>query len=125
VFHPIGMMAARTCVPSVRDRWGNEREGASSRGAVITTRTAAVVAPGALFLRAVIDVSAVHGSNYVAHGYSAGTGLLMELILTLGLVSVILGTASGAQNIGIIAALGVAGYIALAGLWGSPILERR
>ena len=28
---------------------------------------------------------------------------------------------AGAQNIGVIAALGVAGYIALAGLWGSPI----
>jgi aquaporin Z len=75
----------------------------------------------ALFLRAVIDVSAVHGSNYVASGYSAGAGFGMELILTLGLVSVILGTASGAQNIGIIAALGVGAYIALAGLWGSPI----
>ena len=39
----------------------------------------------------------------------------------MGLVSVILGTASGAQNIGIFGALGVGGYIALAGLWGSPI----
>jgi aquaporin Z len=37
------------------------------------------------------------------------------------LVSVILGTASGAQNVGIIGAFGVGGYIALAGLWGSPI----
>jgi aquaporin Z len=45
----------------------------------------------------------------------------MEALLTLGLVSVILGTASGAQNIGIVGALGVGGYIALAGLWGSPI----
>ena len=45
----------------------------------------------------------------------------MELILTTGLVSVILGTASGAQNIGLFGALGVGGYIALAGLWGSPI----
>ena len=45
----------------------------------------------------------------------------MEFILTLGLVSVILGTASGAQNIGIVGAFGVGGYIALAGLWGSPI----
>ena len=36
-------------------------------------------------------------------------------------MSVILGTASGAQNIGIIGAIGVGGYIALAGLWGSPI----
>ena len=33
----------------------------------------------------------------------------------------ILGTASGAQNIGIFGAIGVGGYIALAGLWGSPI----
>jgi aquaporin Z len=47
--------------------------------------------------------------------------MLMEAVLTLGLVSVILGTASGAQNIGIFGALGVGGYIALAGLWGSPI----
>lgn len=86
------------------------------------TRTAAMIAPlAALFLRAVIDVSAVHGSNYVASGYSGGTAFLMEMVLTFGLVSVILGTASGAQNIGIIAALGVGGYIALAGLWGSPI----
>ena len=45
----------------------------------------------------------------------------MEFILTLGLVSVILGTASGAQNIGILGAFGVGAYIALAGLWGSPI----
>jgi aquaporin Z len=75
----------------------------------------------ALVLHAVINVSAVYGSNYVASGYSAGAGFWMELLLTFGLVSVILGTASGAQNIGIIAALAVGAYIALAGLWGSPI----
>ena len=45
----------------------------------------------------------------------------METVLTLGLVSVILGTASGAQNLGIMGAFGVGAYIALAGLWGSPI----
>jgi aquaporin Z len=45
----------------------------------------------------------------------------MEAVLTLGLVSVILGTASGAQNMGIFGAIGVGAYIALAGLWGSPI----
>jgi aquaporin Z len=75
----------------------------------------------ALFLHAVIDVSATYGSNYPATGYSDMSAFWMELILTLGLVSVILGTASGAQNIGIIGAFGVGGYIALAGLWGSPI----
>jgi aquaporin Z len=75
----------------------------------------------ALFLKHVINVSATFGSNYPAAGYSAGTAFWMEFILTLGLVSVILGTASGAQNIGIVGAFGVGGYIALAGLWGSPI----
>ena len=75
----------------------------------------------ALFLRAVINVSAKYGSNYPAHGYSDLAAFWMELILTMGLVSVILGTASGAQNVGIFGAFGVGGYIALAGLWGSPI----
>jgi aquaporin Z len=50
----------------------------------------------ALFLRGVIKVSAKFGSNYVAHGFSGWQGYLMEALLTLGLVSVILGTASGA-----------------------------
>jgi aquaporin Z len=75
----------------------------------------------ALLLHGVIKVSAQFGSNYVAHGYGGWQGYLMEALLTLGLVSVILGTASGAQNIGIFGALGVGAYIALAGLWGSPI----
>jgi len=75
----------------------------------------------ALFLHLVVDVSAKYGSNYPASGYSAGSAFLMEAVLTMGLVSVILGTASGAQNIGMFGALGVGGYIALAGLWGSPI----
>jgi len=75
----------------------------------------------ALFLQSVIHVSATFGSNYVATGYSATDAFLMEAVLTLGLFSVVLGTASGAQNVGAISALGVGGYIALAGLWGSPI----
>jgi aquaporin Z len=44
-----------------------------------------------------------------------------EMILTAGLVSTILGTASGAQQLGPFAAIGVGSYIALAGLWGSPV----
>ncbi len=75
----------------------------------------------ALFLKQVIDVSATYGSNYPSADYSAGAAFWMELILTTGLVSVILGTASGAQNVGLFGALGVGAYIALAGLWGSPI----
>ena len=75
----------------------------------------------ALFLRSVITVSAKYGSNFPAQGHSDLAAFWMELILTLGLVSVILGTASGAQNVGIIGAFGVGGYIALAGLWASPL----
>jgi aquaporin Z len=75
----------------------------------------------ALVLKSIINVSAMYGSNYPAHGYSSGSAFWMEFLLTMGLVSVILGTASGAQNVGIIGAFGVGGYIALAGLWGSPI----
>jgi aquaporin Z len=75
----------------------------------------------ALILHAIIDVSASYGSNYPASGYSSLAAFWMELLLTVGLVSVILGTASGAQNVGIVGAFGVGAYIALAGLWGSPI----
>ena len=75
----------------------------------------------AWFLQSVIHVSATYGSNYPAAGYSSFDAFLMESVLTLGLVSVILGTASGAQSIGVFGAIGVGAYIALAGLWGSPI----
>jgi aquaporin Z len=75
----------------------------------------------AWFLQSVVHVSAVFGSNYPAAGFSSGDAMWMEAVLTFGLVSVILGTASGAQNLGVIGALGVGAYIALAGLWGSPI----
>ena len=42
-------------------------------------------------------------------------------MLTGGLVSVILGTASRAQNVGSVGALGAGGYIALAGLGAAPV----
>lgn len=88
-------------------------------GYIVTQLAGASLA--ALFLQAVIGVSASTGSNYPATGYSNLIAFVMEAVLTFGLVSVILGTASGAQNLGVIGALGVGGYIALAGLWGSPI----
>jgi aquaporin Z len=52
------------------------------------------------------------------HGWQA---MLIELVLTAGLLSTILGTASRAQNVGPMSAIAVGGYIALAGLWSSPI----
>src|ERR1700729_2051885 len=88
-------------------------------GYIVAQLAGATIA--ALVLHAIVNVSATYGSNYPAKGYSAGAAFWMELILTAGLVSVILGTASGAQNVGVIGAFGVGSYIALAGLWGSPI----
>ncbi len=88
-------------------------------GYVVVQLAGAVLA--AWFLQAVVHVSSSYGANAPAAGFSSGDAFWMELILTFGLVSVILGTASGAQNLGVIGALGVGAYIALAGLWGSPI----
>ncbi|MGO8904469.1 MAG: MIP/aquaporin family protein [Solirubrobacteraceae bacterium] len=61
------------------------------------------------------------GATVPGLGYEDWQALLMEIVLTALLVSVILGTASAAQNVGAIAALGVGGYIALAGLWSAPV----
>src|SRR5215470_4329545 len=74
-----------------------------------------------LLLWALIGKQGSAGLTLPGHGISTGTALVWELVLTTGLVSVILGTASGAQQIGPLAAVGVGSYIALAGLWGSPV----
>jgi aquaporin Z len=74
-----------------------------------------------LLLWALIGKQGSAGLTLPGPGISAGTAMVWELVLTTGLVSVILGTASGAQQLGPIAALGVGSYIALAGLWGSNV----
>jgi aquaporin Z len=61
------------------------------------------------------------GATEPGPGISDVQAMLMELILTVGLFSVILGTASRSQNLGPLSALGVGAYIILAGLWSSPI----
>ncbi|HMD94686.1 MAG TPA: aquaporin, partial [Trebonia sp.] len=74
-----------------------------------------------LFLRWVFGNVEHLGATLPGPGYKNWQALLMEIVLTALLVSVILGTASAAQNVGAIAALGVGGYIALAGLWAAPV----
>jgi aquaporin Z len=73
-----------------------------------------------LLLWAFLGKQGAAGLTLPGSGISTASAMLWELVLTAGLVSVILGTASGAQQIGPLAAIGVASYIALAGLWGSP-----
>jgi aquaporin Z len=75
----------------------------------------------ALFLLAVFGNVEHLGATLPGPGYHDWQALLLEIALTGGLVSVILGTASRAQNVGSVGALGVGGYIALAGLWAAPV----
>ena len=59
------------------------------------------------------------GATTPGQGVSDFEALIMETLLTTGLVSTILGTASGARNIGSNGAIAIGGFIALAGLWAA------
>ena len=74
-----------------------------------------------ILLRAILGHQGVAGLTLPGAGVDSTTAFLWETVLSMGLVSVILGTASGAQAVGWGAAVGVGGYIALAGLFGSPV----
>ena len=75
----------------------------------------------ALFLRAMFGTAGALGATVPGMGIGNVRALVMEVLLTAGLVNVILGTASGARNIGANGALAVGGYIALARLWAEPV----
>ncbi len=75
----------------------------------------------AVFLRAMFGTVGALGATLPGPGVTSGKALVMEVVLTAGLVNTILGTASGARNIGTNGALAVGGYIALAGLWAAPV----
>jgi aquaporin Z len=74
-----------------------------------------------LFLKAVFGDVGQLGATLPGPGIHNWQAMLIELALTAGLVSTILGTASGAQNVGALSAVAVGGYIVRAGLWSSPI----
>jgi aquaporin Z len=74
-----------------------------------------------LLLRGLLGAQGSAGLTLPGPGVSTPSALLWEALLTTGLVSTILGVSSGAQQVGPIAAIGVGGYIALAGLWASPV----
>ncbi len=85
---------------------------------------AAQFSGGTLAMLLLVALVGRHGSaglTVPGHGIGTLRAMWWEMILTVGLVSTILGTASGAQSLGPLAAFGVAGYIALAGLWSSPV----
>jgi aquaporin Z len=74
-----------------------------------------------LFLLFMFGKVGTFGGTLPGVGINDFQAFLMEIILTVGLVSTILGTASEAQNVGPLSAIAVGGYIILAGLWASPI----
>ncbi len=71
-----------------------------------------------LVLVALVGRQGTAGLTLPGPGVSTVDAMFWEAVLTVGLVSVILGTASGAQQIGAMAAIAVGSYIALAGLIG-------
>ena len=74
-----------------------------------------------LVLVGLVGKQGTAGLTLPGPGISAWVAMLWEAVLTVGLVSVILGTASGGQQIGAMAAIAVGSYIALAGLIGAPV----
>ena len=75
----------------------------------------------ALLLTAFVGVSASNGGSYPGEGVSPLTAMFIEMMLTFGLASVVMGTASGAQSVGLFAAIGVGGYITATAMWAGPL----
>lgn len=75
----------------------------------------------AAVLRLTFGGSTSLGVTIPGPGFSDWQALLIETVLTFGLVSVVLGAASGAQNIGALSAVAAGSYVVLAGLWASPV----
>jgi aquaporin Z len=74
-----------------------------------------------LFLWGAYGKVGMLGATVPRAGLSDWQAMATEGVLTLGLVSTILGTASRAQNVGALSAVAVGGYIVLAGLWAGPL----
>jgi aquaporin Z len=63
----------------------------------------------------------INGATEPTPQVGVWVAVLTEAVLTLGLVSVILGTASGARNVGVNGALAIGGYIGLVSVWAAPV----
>ncbi len=75
----------------------------------------------AIFLKALFDDIGRLGATVPYPGFENWKALIIETVLTTGLVNTILGTASGPGNVGNNGALAIGGYIALSGLWAGPL----
>jgi aquaporin Z len=75
----------------------------------------------AWFLKVLFGTAGNLGATVPGNGINSMTAFAMETVLSAGLVNTILGTASGARNIGTNGAIAVGGYIVMAHLWSFPI----
>ena len=76
----------------------------------------------ALFLKLMFGSSTGElGATTPHSGLENWKVFVIELVLSIGLVNTILGTASGPRNVGSNGALAIGGYIALSGLWAGAL----
>jgi len=86
-------------------------------GYVLTQFAGAVAAAVLKALFGSIDA----GLSAPGTGFDDGQAVVVDGLLSFGLVTVILGAASGAQNIGALSAFAASGFVVLAGLWAGPV----
>jgi aquaporin Z len=72
-------------------------------------------------LTLLVGVSSSNGGTYPGAQTLPLAAMFVEMLITFGLVTVVLGTASGAQSVGMFAALAVGGYIAAAAMWAGAL----
>ena len=73
-----------------------------------------------LLLTAFVGVSASNGGSYPGEGVSPLTAMFIEMMLTFGPASVVMGTV-GSTGVGLFAAIGVGGYITATAMWAGPL----
>ena len=117
----MGSVSGAHLNPAVTLAFAMRRDFPWKRVPLYIVAQAAGAVSAVLVLTALLERQGAAGLTRPGAGISTTTALLWELLLTTGLVSTILGTSSGAQNVGPLNAIGVGGYIALAGLWGAPV----
>jgi aquaporin Z len=88
--------------------------------AYVAAQLAGAIGAAAL-LRLIFGLKGNLGATLPGAGFGEIKALLVETVLTAGLVNAILGTASGARNVGTNAAIAVGGYISVAGIWAAGI----
>jgi aquaporin Z len=75
----------------------------------------------AYFLKTMFGTIGEVGATTPGLNIEPWKALIIEIILTAGLVNVILGVSSGPRNVGHNTGIAVGAYIALAGLWAAPL----